>query len=63
MTNILVVGGEAIFLRTYGSPKRVPIREDHPQLPINSYGRSKLMVEQILNELDTRKTFRSVILR
>jgi UDP-glucose 4-epimerase len=48
---------------TYGIPQRIPIREDHPQLPINSYGRSKLMVEQIMNELDTRKTFRSVILR
>jgi UDP-glucose 4-epimerase len=48
---------------TNGIPQSVPIREDHPQLPINSFGRSKLMVEQILNELDTRKTFRSVILR
>ena len=48
---------------TYGIPRSVPIREDHPQLPINPYGRSKLMVEQILNELDMRKAFRSVILR
>ena len=48
---------------TYGIPQAVPIREDHPQVPINPYGRSKLMVEQILNELDTRKGFRSVILR
>jgi UDP-glucose 4-epimerase len=48
---------------TYGIPLEVPIREDHPQLPINPYGRSKLMVEQILNELSTHKGFRSVVLR
>jgi UDP-glucose 4-epimerase len=46
-----------------GIPRAVPIREDHPQSPINPYGRSKLMVEQILGELGTRKKFRSVILR
>lgn len=33
---------------TYGVPERLPIREDAPQRPINPYGRSKLMVEQIL---------------
>jgi UDP-glucose 4-epimerase len=48
---------------TYGIPLGVPIREDHPQVPINPYGRSKLMVEQILGELGTHKGFRSVILR
>jgi len=48
---------------TYGIPQEVPIREDHPQFPINPYGRSKLIVEQILNELGARKKLRSVILR
>lgn len=35
---------------TYGEPPadRVPIREDCPQLPINPYGASKLMVERML---------------
>ncbi|MBV9463881.1 MAG: UDP-glucose 4-epimerase GalE, partial [Verrucomicrobiae bacterium] len=33
---------------TYGLPERVPIPEDHPQRPINPYGQSKLMFEQIL---------------
>jgi UDP-glucose 4-epimerase len=33
---------------TYGIPETVPITEDHPQQPINPYGFSKLMVEQIL---------------
>ena len=48
---------------TYGIPLAVPILEDHPQSPINPYGTSKLMVEQILGELDRHKKFRSVILR
>jgi len=32
----------------FGEPKYVPIDEDHPKIPINSYGESKLMFEQIL---------------
>ena len=32
----------------YGSPKIVPIREDHDTQPVNSYGESKLIFEQIL---------------
>jgi UDP-glucose-4-epimerase GalE len=30
---------------TYGVPEKVPIREDHPQSPINPYGHSKLAFE------------------
>ncbi|MDG2029648.1 MAG: UDP-glucose 4-epimerase GalE [Phycisphaerales bacterium] len=35
---------------TYGEPEpdRIPISEDCPQDPVNPYGRSKLMVEQVL---------------
>ena len=33
---------------TYGDPLELPITEAHPQAPISPYGRSKLMVEQIL---------------
>jgi UDP-arabinose 4-epimerase len=33
---------------TYGDPVRVPIDESHPQAPVNPYGESKLMVEQML---------------
>ena len=32
----------------YGSPKVVPIVEDHPKEPVNAYGESKLIFEQIL---------------
>src|SRR4051812_39445870 len=34
---------------TYGNPIRVPIDETHPQVPVNPYGESKLMVEKLLH--------------
>jgi UDP-glucose 4-epimerase len=33
---------------TYGEPQIVPIPEDHPKAPINPYGKSKLLFEQVL---------------
>ena len=48
---------------TYGMPEAIPMDETHPQLPINPYGRSKLIVEQMLGDLDRYKGFRSVVLR
>jgi UDP-glucose 4-epimerase len=48
---------------TYGIPGRIPIDESHIQSPINPYGRSKLIVEQILKDLDQYQGFRSFILR
>ncbi len=33
---------------TYGDPEKIPITEDEPKKPVSPYGRSKLMVEQIL---------------
>jgi len=36
---------------TYGDPDRVPITEDEKKAPVSPYGRSKLMVEQILSDL------------
>lgn len=36
----------------YGEPERMPIREDFPTgTPTNPYGRSKLMVEEVLRDL------------
>ncbi|MGA2301736.1 MAG: UDP-glucose 4-epimerase GalE [Candidatus Acidiferrum sp.] len=32
----------------YGTPQTVPIPEDHPKQPVNPYGESKLIFEQIL---------------
>lgn len=48
---------------TYGIPSSIPMDEAHAQSPINPYGRSKLIVEQILKDLDLYQGFRSVILR
>lgn len=35
----------------YGEPNELPIKEDFPLSPTNPYGRSKLMVEEILQDL------------
>ncbi len=48
---------------TYGTPKSVPIPEDHPQNPINPYGATKLMVERILADFDTAYGLKSVCFR
>lgn len=48
---------------TYGEPVTIPITEDHPQQPINPYGRSKLMVEQIMKDLNAAHGLKFVALR
>jgi UDP-glucose 4-epimerase len=48
---------------TFGEPKYSPIDEQHPQQPINPYGRTKLMVEQALADYDRAYGLKSVCLR
>jgi UDP-glucose 4-epimerase len=48
---------------TYGVPSSIPMNETHAQSPLNPYGRSKLIVEQILQDLDRYQGLRSCILR
>lgn len=48
---------------TYGDPQYVPIDERHPQTPINPYGRSKLLVEAMLGDMDRHTPMRFVSLR
>ena len=48
---------------TYGEPVEIPITEQHPQNPINPYGRTKLMVEQILDDFKDAYGLESVCLR
>lgn len=48
---------------TYGVPQEVPITEDHQQTPINPYGMSKLMVEQVLRDCGDAYGLRSIVLR
>ena len=35
---------------TYGVLQEVPVTEDHPQVPINPYGHSKLIAEEVIQE-------------
>ena len=48
---------------TYGEPNRTPIREDHPQLPVNPYGWSKFMIERVLETYQAAYGLRFVSLR
>lgn len=47
----------------YGDPQRIPIPEDHPTRPKNPYGRTKLMVEEILADYERAYALRHVSLR
>jgi UDP-glucose-4-epimerase GalE len=48
---------------TYGMPQQIPIAEGHPQNPINPYGRSKLMIEWILQDYAAAYGLKYVSLR
>ena len=48
---------------TYGVPEQVPILESTPQHPINPYGHSKRMVEQLLSDFGAAYGLPSVIFR
>ena len=48
---------------TFGQPQAEKIDEQHPQQPINPYGRSKLMVEWLLRDYAHAYGLKSVILR
>ena len=47
----------------YGEPVQDKITEDHPLMPINPYGRSKLMIEYIIEDFCKAYGFSSVCLR
>jgi len=47
----------------FGEPQYVPIDEKHPVAPINPYGASKAMVEQVLRDYDTAYGLKSICLR
>lgn len=48
---------------TYGIPEKMSIYEDDPQLPINPYGESKLMMEKIMRWADEAYGIKFVALR
>jgi UDP-glucose-4-epimerase GalE len=58
--NALVFSSSAAV---YGNPVRIPITEDHPKAPVSPYGRTKLMVEEILADHDAAHGLRYAALR
>ena len=47
----------------FGEPEYTPIDEKHNKQPINPYGHSKLMIEQVLDDYDKAYGLRSTCLR
>jgi len=47
----------------YGEPEEIPITENHPKNPVNPYGWTKYMVEQVLNDFKYAYGVESVSLR
>lgn len=58
--NMLVFSSTAAI---FGEPQRDIIDESHPKNPINPYGQSKIMCEQILKDFDQAYGVRSICLR
>jgi UDP-glucose 4-epimerase len=48
---------------TYGEPVEIPMTEEHPMNPINPYGRTKVMVEQMLEDFNKAYGLESTSLR
>ena len=59
INNFIFSSTAAIF----GEPHYIPIDERHAKNPINPYGRSKWMVEQVLADYDQAYGLRSICLR
>jgi UDP-glucose 4-epimerase len=58
--------GPIVFSSTaavYGEPQHTPINEQHPLNPVNPYGRSKLMVEQMLADFESAHQQKYIALR
>ena len=47
----------------YGEPQKIPIEEDHPIVPVNAYGETKLMFEKLLQWYGKAYGIRHVSLR
>jgi len=59
LKNFIFSSTAAIF----GEPEYTPIDEKHNKQPINPYGHSKLMIEQVLDDYDAAYDLRSTCLR
>ena len=47
----------------YGEPIKTPIGEDHPQVPVNPYGRTKFMMERAMADYGAAYGMRYIALR
>ena len=47
----------------YGNPVQTAINEDHPLNPISTYGMTKLLIENILRDLASKKIFKALFFR
>ena len=68
LLNVMVKHGVMNFIfsstaAVFGEPAYVPIDESHPKVPLNPYGRSKWMVEQVLADYERAYGLKSVCLR
>ena len=59
INNLVFSSSAAIF----GNPSKNKISEDHSKKPINPYGKSKLIIENILQDICNAKKFNSICLR
>ncbi|HDM77536.1 MAG TPA: UDP-glucose 4-epimerase GalE, partial [Deltaproteobacteria bacterium] len=55
LLDLMVKHGVKLFIfsstcATYGEPQWLPLTEDHPQNPISPYGRTKLVIEWMLED-------------
>lgn len=48
---------------TYGVPEYVPMDEKHPQVPISTYGKTKLMIENIFRDYEVAYGLKYVVFR
>jgi len=48
---------------TFGEPEYIPVDENHPQKPLSPYGKTKLMVEEILADYEVAYGLKHIILR
>ena len=63
-----VAGGVRHFIfsstaATYGEPDAIPVQESAPTVPINPYGRSKLMTEHMLQDISAAHPMNHAALR
>lgn len=68
LLDVMVANGVKHFIFSstaaiFGEPEYIPIDENHPTKPINPYGHSKRMVEQVLTDYDMAFGLKSVCLR